>query len=59
MAKWAEFEQSPKNLNVSNILQKKVVKQRKEIARLTEALGKAVVEKNELLEDLKWLKGQK
>jgi len=39
-------------------LQNKIVKQRTEIARLTQKLETATREKSELLRDLKWMRGE-
>ena len=40
-------------------LQAKIAKQRSEIARLTQALEKATAEKAALLDDLKWMRGER
>ena len=40
-------------------LQSKIVKQRTEIARLTQRLEQLTKEKSELLKDIKWMRGER
>jgi hypothetical protein len=40
-------------------LHAKIAKQRSEIARLTQALEKATAEKGKLLDEIKWMRGER